>query len=141
MFHPFTHKGVTLPVDEQLQQLLHQEAIQYRLTMDGSDPLTFHFDYPPFHSEQGPIHPVTIQLLKNPQGWYLHTITDFGCPDITSPTRLTRELHFDLQRNEHFILNHGPLPQNEACELFRLWQREFIAHYHTGCFQVSIDRG
>lgn len=139
MIIPFFRDGFALPVAQALLALLNLEVTNTGLDLERLTQLTFHFRNPTYSPEQGGAHPVEIRLIRGLDGWLFDYVTDFSYQGLGQDAELCKELDFNLSCDEHYLLGWGPLPDEEARELFALWQRNFISYAQLGYFTVTVS--
>ncbi|MGL4751869.1 MAG: DUF2787 family protein [Aeromonadaceae bacterium] len=126
-----------LPVSGELLALLRDETAQAAFRIDHVTVMTMRFEDPGYSPERGGFHPVHIRLVRGLNGWIVDSVTDFCFQGPDSPLR--KELDFNLLDGEYFMLGWGWLQPQEACEVFTLWQRNFVFYYLMRCFSISIE--
>ncbi len=135
-----TFISTPLPISDKLHSLLGrlftaQLLIETELATRSY--VTFNFTDSTYSSDAGGFHPVEIALRHCTDGqWCIEYITDFAYMGHVYP-ELERHLDFDLQRGEFFMAYLGWRPikdNNDAHELYTLWERNFLAYIESDCY-------
>ena len=133
----FDTHSLPLPVSGELLALLRDETEQAEFCLERVTVMTLRFEDPGYSPERGGFHPVHIRLVRGLNGWLVDSVTDFCFQGPDSPLR--KELDFNLLDGEYFMLGWGWLQLREACDVFTLWQRNFLFYSLMQCFNVTID--
>lgn len=133
----FDKEKLPLPVSDELLAMLCHEAEQASVCLESLTVMTLRFEDPGYSPERGGFHPVHIRLEQGLNGWLVDSVTDFCFQGAGSS--LHKELDFNLLDGEYFMLGWGWLQLREACDVFSLWQRNFLFYYLMHCFNVAID--
>lgn len=139
MLIPFDRDGITLPVCDELLCLVDDVAQQAPLALAHSTAITFNFRDPDYDSQRGGFHPVEIRLVQGLNGWLFDYVTDFSYQGLGQDAELCKELDFNFLDREYFMLGWGALRHQHACEIFSLWQRNFLHYQKMGCFAVTAQ--
>ncbi|WP_431222132.1 DUF2787 family protein [Serratia sp. L9] len=130
-------EGYRLPVNKNLIELLLKE-------MDKAPPIkqqlkaaSFIFRDNSYNAETGGYHPVEIRLIIKEGQWYFDYITDFAYMGRVYP-ELEKEIDFSWVQQYAFHAGLGDLGYKAACELFELWQANFINYYNLDVYTVQI---
>lgn len=136
---PFHQASTNLPVCQALQAILCQEAALTDIDPARCAQLTFNFRNPGYSAEQGGVHPVEIRLIRGLNGWQFDYVTDFSYQGLGQDAELCKELDFNFLDDEYTLQGWGSLQLAEACELFALWQTNFISYYRMACFTATVS--
>ena len=95
--------------------------------------LTFKDDN--YDPDSGGFHPVEIRIDP---GGKIEYITDFSYVGNGPFAELVKEIDFDfsLRLFQHFGREHSI---GHGLELYRLWERNFVAYYQMGVYSVRVD--
>ena len=126
-----------LPVNQKLIELLFKE-------MDKAPPInqqlkaaSFIFRDPDYSAEFGGYHPVEIRLTKKEERWFFDYITDFAYMGRVYP-ELEKEIDFSWSQQYAFHSGLDDLGHKAGCELFMLWQSNFIQYYDLDVYTVQF---
>ena len=133
----FDKDNLPLPVSDELLAMLCHEAKQAAIGTECVTVMTLRFEDPGYSPERGGFHPVHIRLVRGLNDWLVDSVTDFCFQEPDSP--LSKELDFNLLDGEYFMRGWGWLNPKEACDVFALWQRNFLFYHLMHCFNVTID--
>lgn len=130
------YDGLALPVStkfvHQLQNLLNQNEVR-------SKSVTLNFRDPTYSAKRGGFHPVEIRLEQYDNMWHFCYITDFAYIGSGPYAELTKELDFDFQSGVFQNL-FGVFPIEQATDMFRIWEGNFLYYYlELEAFTVSIS--
>lgn len=130
----FVKTDCPLNLREALISILEKELVQAGVTKGGA---VLHFRDPEYHPERGGYHPVEISIDSDHRIRY---ITDFAYVGAGPFCELEKELDFDFSL-QLFQQMGRDYPIHQGDSLFRIWQQNFCAYYHSGVYQVTVDRG
>jgi hypothetical protein len=136
---PFDREGLSLPASHALLDILDRAPQRSGLNLTNLTVLTFHLRNPTYSPTAGGVHPVEIRLIHTLTGWRFDYITDFSYQGLGQDAELCKELDFNFQDNEHYLQGWGPLPMEDAQELFNMWQNSFLAYAQLGFFTVTVS--
>lgn len=88
-------------------------------------------------SDQGGYHPVEIRLNFNNDQFSFDYITDFAYMGHVYP-ELEKQIDFSWSQRYVFCAGVGDLYHTEGCELFELWQSNFINYWQMGVYTPQI---
>lgn len=90
-----------------------------------------------YSPEQGGIHPVEIMLVQ----WKVFYVTDFCY--FGQFGELIKELDWDFSIGRFQQLGIGEsreYPISEGCELFQMWQGNFVSYYNMGAYdEIAVS--
>lgn len=135
---PFYREGICLPVSQALLYMLCQEIELTEIDLERCTELNFRFHNPDYSKENGGIQPVDIRLIRGLDGWLFDCITDYCYQEPDDAAPLCKEFDFNFLDREYRMLGWGSLAEDEAHELFSLWQSQFVAYYRLDCFTVNV---
>lgn len=132
------HQGnYALPVKQALIDLLFKEMgapppMKSRLLAVSFIFLVIHYS-----PESGGYHPVEIRLLHDDGQFYFDYITDLAYMGNVYP-ELEKEIDFSWSLQYAFFAGIGDLSHRDGCELFELWQSNFVSYWTMGVYTPQI---
>ncbi|HHC7249853.1 TPA: DUF2787 domain-containing protein [Vibrio parahaemolyticus] len=101
--------------------------------------VVFNFRDKNYSAERGGFHPVEICLLRSSDGdWQYQYVTDFAYIGNHYP-ELEKELDFDFNSRGAYSRGIPMRSQQEANELYQLWEHNFLAYFEMGAYDdISI---
>lgn len=138
-----------LPVSNKLKSLLNQALYDYltqttQLNRQSADRYTFNFRDASYDAENGGFRPVEIAISQQSSGeWNIEYITEFAYFRSYYP-ELERSMDFDISNNSWFTSHSGWLSlkthQQDAKELYQLWEGNFIAYVEMEAYdQIKVS--
>ncbi|ELI8044519.1 DUF2787 family protein [Yersinia enterocolitica] len=91
-------------------------------------------DYSP---DNGGYHPVEIRLNHDNDQFYFDYITDLAYMGHVYH-ELEKEIDFSWSQRYVFYAGIGDLAHRDGCELFVLWQSNFINYWQMGVYTSQI---
>lgn len=139
---PICTDGLRLPVSQALVALVDAElGKQHLAELDVSqlDAVTLNFRDPDYTPRRGGYHPVEIRLSRRGSMYGFDYITDFSFVGTGWAVELAKELDFDLQSGVFEARGLPPVPIEQATQLYRAFEANFICYHQSGAFQTSVD--
>lgn len=130
-------EGYHLPVNQKLIDLLYKEAERISPIKQQWKAASFIFRDSSYNAETGGYHPVEIRLIRKEEQWYFDYVTDFAYIGRVYP-ELEKEIDFSWSQQYAFYAGLGDLGHKAGCELFELWQTNFIQYYDMDVYTVQI---
>lgn len=130
-------QGYKLPVKKELVDILLKEMTGRPPMKNRLMAVCLLFQDPSYSPSQGGYHPVEIRLIPHDDHFYFDYITDLAYVGRVYP-ELEKELDFSWTQQYIFHAGLGDLPYREGCELFKLWQDNFISYWHMGVYTPTI---
>ncbi len=130
-------EGYRLPVNQKLIELLFKEMGNIPPMKNKLKAASFIFRDTDYSAERGGYHPVEIRLIKKDDQWYFDYITDFAYMGRVYP-ELEKEIDFSWSQQYAFHSGLGDLGHKAGCELFELWQSNFIQYYDLDVYTVQF---
>lgn len=130
-------ENYTLPVSQKLIDLLYQEMGEIPPMRHKLFGVSFIFRDIHYTPNKGGYHPVEIRLIRQNDQWYFDYITDLSYQGNIYP-ELEKELDFSWPQRYVFHARLGDLPYQQGCELFELWQTNFLSYWHMGVYISTI---
>lgn len=129
--------GYKLPINQQLIDLLFKEMGKAPPINKKIKAASFIFRDADYSAELGGYHPVEIRLIRKNELWYFDYVTDFAYMGQIHP-ELEKEIDFSWSQQYTFHAGLGDLGHKAGCELFMLWQANFIQYYDMGVYTVQV---
>ena len=130
-------EGYSLPVNQALINLLFKEMGERPPMKSKLLAVSLIFRDMHYSHDEGGYHPVEIRLThKNDQFWFDY-ITDFAYKGRIYP-ELEKQLDFSWSQRYVFCAGVGDLSHAEGCELFELWQSNFVSYSQMGVYIPQI---
>lgn len=126
-----------LPVNQKLIELLFKELGNAPPIKQKLKAASFIFRDPDYSAERGGYHPVEIRLIKKEERWFFDYVTDFAYMGRVYP-ELEKEIDFSWSQRYAFHAGLGDLGHKAGCELFELWQSNFIQYYDMDVYTVQF---
>ncbi|HHQ6628118.1 TPA: DUF2787 family protein [Serratia fonticola] len=130
-------EGYRLPVNQKLIELLFKEMGNAPPIKQQLKAVSFIFRDSDYSAELGGYHPVEIRLIKKEERWFFDYVTDFAYMGTVYP-ELEKEIDFSWSQQYTFHAGLGDLGHKAGCELFGLWQSNFIQYYDLDVYTVQI---
>ena len=137
MIH-FQSAAQVLPVSAWLKNRLSELASAQQIALEPLTAVTFQFKDPNYSAVSGGYHPVDIRLVRGLDGWLFDTITDYSYQGYGDWAELDKELDFDFLSPAFTHIYLGELNEDDAIELYRMWEGHFAHYCHTPNLQISI---
>jgi len=135
---PFQQQGQLLPVSEWLKTQLTELVTSQHIDLAPLTAMTFNFQDPGYSPTNGGFHPVEIRLVRGLDGWLFDTITDFSYQGYGEWAELNKEFDFDFLSPEFTHIYLGVLKQEDAIELYRLWESNFCSYCQMSVFETTL---
>ncbi|PSV56917.1 DUF2787 domain-containing protein [Photobacterium sp. GB-3] len=126
-----------LPISNKLKSLLSQTLCVYLtqalpLNKQSAERYTFNFRDTSYDAQNGGFRPIEIAIHQQSSAkWCIEYITEFAYFGSYYP-ELERSMDFDISNNCWFTSHSGWLSfkshQQDAKELYQLWERNFLAY-------------
>lgn len=130
-------EGYRLPVNQKLIDLLFKEMGNIPPMKNKLKATSFIFRDTDYSAELGGYHPVEIRLIRKDDQWYFDYIADFAYMGRVYP-ELEKEIDFSWSQQYAFYAGLGDLGHKAGCELFELWQSNFIQYYDLDVYTVQF---
>ncbi|WP_156292698.1 DUF2787 family protein [Serratia oryzae] len=130
-------EGYRLPVNQQLIDLLYKELGNIPPMKQALKAASLIFRDSSYNAETGGYHPVEIRLVRKDEQWFFDYVTDFAYMGRVYP-ELEKEIDFCWSQRYAFHAGLGDLGHRAACELFTLWQSNFIQYYNMGVYTIQF---
>ncbi|EOI7431010.1 DUF2787 family protein [Yersinia enterocolitica] len=130
-------EGYYLPVKQALIDLLFKEMgtpPPMKSTLLAVSFIFRDIDYSP---DNGGYHPVEIRLNHDNDQFYFDYITDLAYMGHVYH-ELEKEIDFSWSQRYVFYAGIGDLAHRDGCELFVLWQSNFINYWQMGVYTSQI---
>ncbi|HHQ4308979.1 TPA: DUF2787 family protein [Serratia fonticola] len=126
-----------LPVNQKLIDLLFKEMKAQSSMKQQVKAASFIFRDSSYNAETGGYHPVEIRLVRKEERWFFDYITDFAYMGRVYP-ELEKEIDFSWSQQYAFHAGLGDLGHKAGCELFELWQSNFIQYYDMDVYTIQF---
>ncbi|EDM26141.1 hypothetical protein LNTAR_16378 [Lentisphaera araneosa HTCC2155] len=125
-------QNLLLPMNKKLNEILAAIIIDNDL---GRTAFTLNFRDPSYSADSGGFH--TVELRVNEQE-LIQYITDFAYVGHGPYAELVKEIDFGFQhkRFTHIGRNY---PIAHGAELFKIWQKNFVAYYNMGIYDLEVN--
>ncbi|CAI2111736.1 Protein of uncharacterised function (DUF2787) [Serratia fonticola] len=130
-------EGYRLPVNQKLVELLFKEMGNIPPMKNKLKAASFIFRDADYSAERGGYHPVEIRLIRKEERWFFDYVTDFAYMGTVYP-ELEKEIDFSWSQQYAFHAGLGDLGHKAGCELFELWQSNFIHYYDMNVYTTSF---
>ncbi|MBC3227486.1 DUF2787 family protein [Serratia fonticola] len=130
-------EGYRLPVNQKLIELLFKEMGNAPPMKNKLKAASFIFRDTDYSAERGGYHPVGIRLIRKEERWFFDYVTDFAYTGTVYP-ELEKEMDFSWSQQYAFHAGLGDLGHKAGCELFELWQSNFIQYYDMDVYTVQF---
>ncbi|CNB47527.1 Protein of uncharacterised function (DUF2787) [Yersinia frederiksenii] len=130
-------EGYSLPVKQTLIDILFKEMGTPPPMKSTLFSVSFVFRDIHYSPDNGGYHPVEIRLAHDNDQFYFDYITDLAYMGNLYP-ELEKEIDFSWSQRYAFYAGVGDLTHRDGCELFALWQSNFINYWQTGVYTSQI---
>ena len=96
--------------------------------------LTLNFRSPDYSADTGGYRPVEIRLEKRAGSWGMAYVTEF----TYLGGELVKDLDFDFNAGRASQLWCGERPLATTMDLYRLWERNFLAYHRMEVYRLDI---
>lgn len=127
-----------LPVSAWLKARLSEIVTSQCLQLERLTALMFHFNDPGYTATDGGYHPVDIRLVRGLNGWLFDTITDYSYQGYGDWAELDKELDFDFLSPEFTHIYLGELAQEDAIDLYHMWEGNFWLYCQLDVFETAL---
>lgn len=129
--------GYILPVSQALIELLFKEMGERPSIKSKLLAVSIIFRDIHYSPDRGGYHPVEIRLNFNNDQFSFDYITDLAYMGHVYP-ELEKQIDFSWSQQYVFCAGVGDLSHAEGCELFELWQSNFINYWKMGVYTPQI---
>lgn len=134
-------EGYVVPVSPELAQTL-VDATAEHLRDRGKDraitAVIVSFRDPDYSADAGGYHPVEIRIEISEGKGVLSYITDFCYVGEGWCRELAKELDFDFESGNFYVLNLPHQNLVNCADYYALWQENFLTYNRMGVFDVAV---
>lgn len=134
-------RNYSVPVSPELTQLLvdiTEKHFRARGKDRGIRAVTVNFRDPDYSTDAGGYHPVEIRIEVSGDKGVLSYITDFCYVGQGWCSELAKELDFDFESGDFYVLGFPRQDLANCAEYYALWQDNFLTYNRMGVFDVSV---
>lgn len=129
--------GLTLPVSDNLAQILLQQLVPATEGIDALTSATINFRDPEYCAKSGGYNPVEVRLVWRNNTWQIDYITSFSFVGMGWCAELAKELDFDFAQDCFEMRGYRPQVLAVGKEMYRLFEQNFIEYVRMDVFDVT----